>query len=71
VIGPTRATILTQLDLPMSTDHLAVQLDLAAPTVNVHLKALREAGILTSRRAGRHVLYRRTPLGDQLQAAAT
>lgn len=71
VLGATRAAILTQLDLPMATEHLAVQLDLAAPTVNVHLKALQEAGILTSRRAGRHVLYRRTELGDQLYAAAT
>ncbi|WP_208115454.1 ArsR/SmtB family transcription factor [Labedaea rhizosphaerae] len=71
VLGATRAAILTQLDLPMATDHLAVQLDLAAPTVNVHLKALQEAGLLTSRRAGRHVLYRRTELGDQLCAAAS
>lgn len=71
VLGATRAAILAQLDLPMSTDHLAVHLDLAAPTVNVHLKALREAGIVTSRRAGRHVLYRRTTLGDDLHAAAT
>ena len=71
VLGTTRAAILTQLDLPMATEHLAVQLDLAAPTVNVHLKALQEAGILASRRAGRHVLYRRTELGDQLYAAGS
>lgn len=69
VLGTTRATILAQLDLPMSTEHLASQLDLAAPTVNVHLKALREAGIVTSHRAGRHVLYHRTTVGDQLRVA--
>jgi DNA-binding transcriptional ArsR family regulator len=70
VLGDSRAAILAQLDLPMSTTHLAGQLDLAAPTVNVHLKALDRAGIVTSHREGRTVLYQRTPLGDQLIAAA-
>jgi DNA-binding transcriptional ArsR family regulator len=70
VLGSSRAAILTQLDLPMSTTHLASQLDLAAPTVNVHLKALHRAGIVTSHRDGHNVLYQRTPLGDQLIAAA-
>jgi DNA-binding transcriptional ArsR family regulator len=70
VLGGSRAAILTQLDLPMSTTHLASQLDLAAPTVSVHLKALSRAGIVSSRRDGREVLYQRTPLGDQLVAVA-
>jgi DNA-binding transcriptional ArsR family regulator len=69
VLGRTRATILALLELPMSTTQLAAQLALAAPTLNVHLKSLRAAGILTSHRDGRAVLYRRTPLGDQLVAA--
>jgi DNA-binding transcriptional ArsR family regulator len=69
VIGRTRATILALLELPMSTTQLAAQLDLAAPTLSVHLKSLRAAGILSSQRDGRAVLYRRTPLGDQLVAA--
>ncbi|MEV0406145.1 helix-turn-helix domain-containing protein [Actinoallomurus sp. NPDC050550] len=47
------------------------QLDLTAPTVSNHLKALSRAGIVTSRRDGREVLYQRTPLGDQLIAAAS
>jgi DNA-binding transcriptional ArsR family regulator len=66
VLGGTRAAILVQLDLPMSTTHLASQLELAAPTVNVHLKALRQAGIVCSRRDGRSVVYERTQLGDLL-----
>ncbi|ONI81284.1 transcriptional regulator [Actinosynnema sp. ALI-1.44] len=70
VLGDSRAAILAHLDLPMSTTHLAGQLDLAAPTVNVHLKALSRAGIVTSRRDGHTVFYQRTPLGDQLIAAA-
>jgi DNA-binding transcriptional ArsR family regulator len=68
VVGRSRATILAQLDVPASTSHLASQLDLAAPTVNLHLKALREAGIVATHRDGHSVLYRRTPLGDQLLA---
>jgi len=68
VMGRTRATILALLELPMSTTQLATQVELAAPTLNVHLKSLQAAGILTSRRDGRAVLYRRTPLGDQLVA---
>lgn len=70
VLGATRAAILALLDLPMSTTHLARQLDLAPPTISVHLKALSRAGIVTSRRDGRDVLYRRTDLGDQLVVRA-
>lgn len=68
VLGRSRATILTQLDLPMSTTQLADQLDRTAPTLNVHLKALQAAGIVSARRAGRMVLYSRTELGDSLLA---
>ncbi|MCE7002459.1 helix-turn-helix domain-containing protein [Kibdelosporangium philippinense] len=71
VVGSARATILALLDLPMSTTQLAAQLGSAPPTVNVHLKALAKAGIVTARRDGRMVLYRRTPLGDQLVAASS
>jgi DNA-binding transcriptional ArsR family regulator len=57
-----------QLDLPMTTTQLAHHLDLSAPTVNSHLKALFAAGIIAARRDGRSVLYTRTPLGEQLLA---
>ncbi|GIG93384.1 DUF5937 family protein [Plantactinospora endophytica] len=70
VLGRTRATILAQLDLPMSTTQLACQVKLAAPTLNSHLKALAAAGILSARRDGRSVLYTRTSLGDALLAGA-
>jgi DNA-binding transcriptional ArsR family regulator len=68
VVGRSRAALLAQLDLPMSTTQLVDQLNLSAPTLNVHLKTLQAAGILASRRDGRHVLYSRTPLGDALAA---
>lgn len=68
VLGRTRAALLTQLDLPMSTTQAAIQLALSAPTLNVHLQALRAAGLLTSQRDGRRVLYARTDLADRLLA---
>ncbi|MFC3499749.1 DUF5937 family protein [Micromonospora krabiensis] len=68
ILGHTRAALLAQLDLPMSTSQAATQMALSAPTVSVHLQALRAAGLLTSRRAGRQVLYSRTDLGDRLLA---
>jgi len=66
VVGSTRANILALLEVPMSTTQLAAQLGATPPTVNVHLKTLERASIVTSRRDGRIVYYRRTPLGDQL-----
>jgi DNA-binding transcriptional ArsR family regulator len=70
VLGQTRAALLAQLDLPMSTHQAATQMALSAPTLSVHLQALRAAGLLNSRRAGRQVLYSRTELGDRLLTGA-
>jgi len=70
ILGQTRAALLAQLDLPMSTSQAATQMALSAPTLSVHLQALRAAGLLTSRRAGRQVLYSRTELGDRLLSEA-
>ncbi len=70
VLGQTRAALLAQLDLPMSTNQAATQMALSAPTLSVHLQALRAAGLLASRRAGRQVLYSRTELGDRLLSEA-
>jgi len=36
---------------------------ISQPAVSQHLKALREAGLVTERRAGRNVHYRATPGG--------
>jgi len=70
VLGRTRSSLLSQLDLPMTTTQLATALTLSAPTLNAHLHALRRAGIVTSRRDGRAVLYARTALGDHLLAGS-
>ncbi|HEY3509521.1 MAG TPA: winged helix-turn-helix domain-containing protein [Kribbella sp.] len=71
LVGRTRAAIVSHLDLPMSTTHLANQLGVSAPTLSVHLGILRNAGVVASRRDGRTVLYHRTSLGSQLLAAST
>ncbi len=71
LVGRTRAAIVSHLDLPMSTTHLAHQLGVSAPTLSVHLGILRSAGVVDSRRDGRAVLYYRTSLGSQLLTAAT
>jgi DNA-binding transcriptional ArsR family regulator len=70
VVGRTRAGLLSQLDLPMSTTQLATALALSAPTLSAHLHVLHRAGIVSSRRDGRAVLYSRTALGDALLTGA-
>ncbi|ADB33356.1 transcriptional regulator, ArsR family [Kribbella flavida DSM 17836] len=70
LVGRTRAAIVSHLDLPMSTTHLAHALDVSAPTLSVHLGILRSAGVVDSRRDGRTVLYYRTALGNHLLAAS-
>ena len=56
------------IEAPRSTTELAERLALSAATTSHHLGALRDAGLVTSRRDGRVVLYVRTPLGDALVA---
>jgi DNA-binding transcriptional ArsR family regulator len=68
LLGANRAAVLRELDEPASTSALAVRLALAPSSVSAHLTALRDAGLLTSRRAGHQVLYERTPLGIALLA---
>lgn len=63
LLGPNRASILTNLDSPATTSALARRHDLALSSVSAHLSVLRDAGLLTSHRYGHRVLYERTPLG--------
>ncbi|MFD1544726.1 ArsR/SmtB family transcription factor [Nonomuraea guangzhouensis] len=71
VIGRTRALILTELDAPASTTELAQRSGLSAAGVSQHLTALRAAGLTSTHRAGRSVLYARTGLADALLTAQT
>lgn len=68
LLGRNRAAVLTALAEPAGTSALAHRLALAPSSVSAHLTALRDAGLLTSRRYGHQVLYERTPLGIALTA---
>jgi len=70
LLGRSRARLLLALDEPASTTQLAGRLALAVGAVGDHLAVLRRCGLVRSARAGRSVLYRRTPLGDALAAQA-
>jgi DNA-binding transcriptional ArsR family regulator len=66
LLGRSRARLLSTLAEPASTTQLAASLRLAPGAVGDHLAVLRRAGLVNRARAGRSVLYRRTPLGDAL-----
>lgn len=70
LLGRGRAAVLTALTDPATTTALAHRLRLAPSSVSAHLTALRDAGLLTSRRYGHQVLYERTPLGIALASGA-
>ncbi|MET9933667.1 MULTISPECIES: DUF5937 family protein [unclassified Streptomyces] len=66
VLGRSRTLLLAALDTPASTTQLATHSGLSAAGVSQHLIALRNAGLVTSHRSGRSVLYARTSVADQL-----
>ncbi len=55
---PTRVTLLSQLACdPMSVTELARIYDLAQPTVSIHVRQLREAGLVESKKVGGRTIY--------------
>jgi DNA-binding transcriptional ArsR family regulator len=69
LLGRSRAAILRAVDQPKSTSDLARELGQGMPAVSAHLGVLRGCGLVTSWRAGRRVLYQRTPLATSIIAA--
>jgi DNA-binding transcriptional ArsR family regulator len=68
LIGRTRTTLLYALVEPASSTELAARFGVTVPAVNQHLRALRDARLVTSTRYGRSVLYFRSELGTSLLA---
>jgi DNA-binding transcriptional ArsR family regulator len=66
LLGPTRAEILLLIGDPITTTQLAAVTGLALGTVGDHLRVLLDAELAERHRSGAHVLYRRTPAGQQL-----
>ncbi|MFE2227673.1 ArsR family transcriptional regulator [Streptomyces kronopolitis] len=66
VLGRTRAEMLALLAEEHTTGGLARCLAVSDATASAHAAALRGAGLITTVRAGRSVLHRRTELGSLL-----
>lgn len=64
--GRTRGSLLLELSEPATTASLARRHGAAASTISAHLTALRDAGLLTSRREGRHTYYELSAIGHAL-----
>lgn len=66
LLGPARATVLTQLETPKSTSQLVALTGFGLGSVGGHLKVLLDAQLARRSRSGRSVLYYRTAVGDRL-----
>jgi DNA-binding transcriptional ArsR family regulator len=66
LLGPTRAEILLLIGQPITTTQLTAVTGLALGTIWDHLRILLDAGLAERHRSGAHVLYQRTPTGQQL-----
>jgi len=66
LLGQTRVRILSLLDEPLPTVELARRLQVTPSGVSQHLQVLYATGLVTRARNGRLVLYRRSPLGEEL-----
>jgi DNA-binding transcriptional ArsR family regulator len=61
---PTRRTILEHLaDRPRAVGELAGELPISRPAVSQHLRVLKNAGLVTDRRAGTRRIYQLDPDG--------
>ena len=60
--------LLATLGLPRTTTQLAAELRLSAAAVSEHLRILKDAALVTTRRCGRMVFYQRTTTATALLA---
>jgi DNA-binding transcriptional ArsR family regulator len=71
LLGQARARVVAELRTPATPTQLAAVLGVALGTVSAHLAALREAGVVTTRRSGRAVYYELTAHGAELARLVT
>jgi DNA-binding transcriptional ArsR family regulator len=71
LLGRTRAIVLRATAAGATTGELARAAGVSAPAASQHTTALRDAGLISSRRHGPTVLHTLTPLGASLLRAAT
>ena len=67
---PTRREILRALRAgDLSAGEIAARFDMTAPSISHHLNVLKEAGLVTAERNGRHIIYalNSTTLQDLMQ----
>ena len=70
LIGPTRAAILQALQAPQTGADLARALDVTPSAVSQHFTVLRDAALVATHRAGRHVVAQRTEWGNHICPAS-
>lgn len=70
LLGASRARVLLQARVPVSTTALTAVTGLPLGSVGGHLRVLLDAGLLERRRAGRQVLYWCSEAGASLLAAS-
>lgn len=70
LLGPPKAKLLQLLAEALPTVELARRLGVTPGAVSQHLQVLHAGGLVTRVRDGRHVLYRRSPLGNRLVEGA-
>jgi DNA-binding transcriptional ArsR family regulator len=68
LIGAPRARLLRALTTPLGTTRLAARTGLSLSSASEHTTILRNSGLVTSTRNGRHVVHTLTPLGKRMLA---
>ncbi len=68
LIGGPRAALLRALTTPLGTTRLAARAGLSLSSASEHTTILRNSGLVTSTRNGRHVVHSLTPLGEHMLA---
>ena len=69
MLDVSRLRVLVAIARTGSVTAAAKELHYSQPSVSHHLAVLRQNGLVTSWRAGRRVLYQRTPLGTDVVVA--